>query len=417
LSLFSRLRRFLKLYLSSLSSVVISFYEIRRFFSILCRNPQSDTAIQRFSAPAILFIDSDIPRIDRDAGAVSVGQFMTLFASHGWRVYLWTLDQADPSPIKRHFAERNINVISPSKALSLKSWIKRNASSFRVIFLNRPALSAALLTILPQGSHKIAYYGHDLHSQRFTAEAQQTGRGESRLLAQRFKSLEQRIAKSVDFCYYPSADEVAEMNTLSAASNAKVLPPYYFDFDELHTPVPPKGADFLFVGNFNHLPNVDAALWLVQEIWPCIKQRVNVPLHLTIAGSSPPKSILDLIKKNDDVEVTGWISEQKLSDLYMANRIAIIPLRYGAGVKHKVVSAVIRGCPVVTTEIGLQGLGELKGSVGLANQPDQIAAECYQLIMSDELWSFRVGSARRALANRFTEASMWQALRDLHSET
>jgi glycosyltransferase involved in cell wall biosynthesis len=410
-----RIRRFLKLYLSSFTELFLFSYQVRLFFSSHQRDKLHGVEILSASTPAILFIDSSIPPTDRDAGAVSISQFMILFASQGWTVYLWPLDQIDQPEIRKYLELQKVQTILSANKVGLRTWLTRNSPMFKVIFLNRPAMAASLLSILPQGKYKLAYYGHDLHGHRFEAEAQQTGQWEIGCLANRFKRLERNLSRAVDYCYYPSFEEVAEVKKSSPTATVKELPPYFFDFKHLDIPSPPAGANLLFIGNFSHFPNVDAATWLVQDIWPRIRERVN-NVQLTIAGSGPPQSLINLIRDTEQIELTGWVSEKRLRQLYSASRIAIIPLRFGAGVKHKVVSAVVRGCPIVTTETGIQGLRELQGSVGLANSADQIASECQQLIVSDDLWSFRLESARRALADRFTADSMWQALVDLHRD-
>jgi glycosyltransferase involved in cell wall biosynthesis len=409
----SRVLRFLKLYLSSFPGLFRFAWKVKHIFSPPAIRDPSPVEIIAGAKPVILFIDSAIPPTDRDAGAVTISQFMVLFAARGWSVYLWPLDQLDQGRMRRHLEKQNIQIVLSGHDDGLRSWLSRHSTKIAVIFLNRPAMTASLLPLLLGGNYKLAYYGHDLHSHRFMAEAAQTGHWEIRLLAKRFKKLETSISRVVDYCYYPSPEEVAEVQRLAPSANVKELPPYFFDFKQIDSPSPPPGGNLLFVGNFGHVPNVDAAIWLVQEIWPKIRARVS-NVHLTIAGSNPPPSLIQMVRDTECIDITGWVTEEQLLQLYSESRIALIPLRFGAGVKHKLVTAVVRGCPVVTTETGLQGLKELKGSIGLANSPDEIASECQQLIMSDELWSFRVGSARRALADRFTADAMWRALSDLH---
>jgi glycosyltransferase involved in cell wall biosynthesis len=315
--------------------------------------------------------------------------------------------------MRRHLEKQNIQIALSAHGDGLRSWLSRHSTKIAVILLNRPAMTASLLPLLLGGNYKLAYYGHDLHSHRFLAEAAQTGHWEIRLLAKRFKKLETHIARVVDYCYYPSPDEVAVVQRLAPSAKVKELPPYFFDFKQIDSTSPPPGGNLLFVGNFGHVPNVDAAIWLIQEIWPKIRACVD-NVHLTIAGSNPPASLIQLARDTECVEITGWVTDEQLLHLYSKSRIAIIPLRFGAGVKHKLVTAVVQGCAVVTTETGLQGLKELEGSVGLANSSDEIASECQLLIMNDDFWSFRVGSARKALADRFTADAMWRALSDLH---
>ena len=366
----------------------------------------------------ILFVDGSTPQGDRDAGALSIVQFMHLFVDHGWQVHLWPFDQVD-RPEARASLERNgIHVIlSSRRADAFRRWMRRHARQYDVVFVSRPALAAFLLPWLRQLACKFAYYGHDLHGERFKQEAMLTGQRELLLLARQYSHLERAICAAAACSYYPSAEEVHVMKMAVPQATIKELPPYAFDFLHLEPPVPPAKAHLLFVGNFEHLPNLDAALWLLDELWPRIRERLG-EAHLTIAGARPPASLIQRVHAcSGDVTLTGWISEQRLQELYQCSRIVVVPLRFGAGVKHKVVAAIMQGCPIVTTDVGLQGLPELEGVVGLANNASEFARECENLIGNDHLWSSRVRSARTALASRFSRDSMWRALQDLHHDT
>jgi len=410
-----RLLRLLKLYLSTRPDLLYFSIAFSGWLSALLSAARPDV-VPEFSSnrPAILFVDSSTPRSDRDAGAVSSVQFMRLFAEHGWDVFLWPFDQVDRSELRLRLAEQGIVVIVGSLgSQGFLAWYRRIGKHFQVVFLSRPAIAATLLPVVRTANPKIAYYGHDLHFVRFEQEFMLTRHRELRWLAQRFRCLERAISREVDVCYYPSMEEVDILQSLEPAARIRELPPYAFDFDCLSVPSPPAQPAFLFVGNFGHLPNRDAVQWLLEDIWPSIRQQVQ-GAQLTIVGADPPAPLLKSARTSADITWTGWVSDLQLSDLYRSSRIALVPLRFGAGVKHKVVAAVVQGCAVVTTETGLQGLPELVGKVGHADTPEQIALECAQLILSDELWNTRVQAARQALSARFTPAAMWQALHDLH---
>jgi GT2 family glycosyltransferase/glycosyltransferase involved in cell wall biosynthesis/thioredoxin-like negative regulator of GroEL len=111
-------------------------------------------------------------------------------------------------------------------------------------------------------------------------------------------------------------------------------------------------SDFLFVGNFNHNPNVDAIIYFVNEIFPIIqKQLPNVKLY--IVGNNPPKEITKLA--SEKIIVTGWVPDIKP---YLEKcRVSVVPLRYGAGYKGKVCETLSFGLPMVATTIACEGIG------------------------------------------------------------
>jgi glycosyltransferase involved in cell wall biosynthesis len=360
-------------------------------------------------------VDNCIPDDDRDAGAVSIAQFMQIFLDHGWQVYLWPFDQIDRPERRTALLQKGIRVVlSSRRADGLHLWLHRNAGLLQVVFLSRPALTAYLLPGLKERHYKLVYYGHDLHAERFAQEATQTRHPELKVLAAIYGRMERRICREVDFSYYPSAQEVQALQSCEPQARIRELPPYAFDFNALPPASPSPGAQILFIGNFGHVPNVDAATWLLDEIWPLLQQQVRES-RLVIAGSSPPASLIQRAQScHETVTITGWVSNDRLQEYYQSSRIVVVPLRFGAGVKHKVVAAVVHGCPIVSTETGLQGLPELQHAVGLAYDATDFASHCQILIADDQLCQSRIQSARTALANRFSTQSMWSAFHDVH---
>lgn len=413
--MFRRLLRFLKLYFATYPIFVYMVLALRDILS-----PSSGTkqyAVTSMPGRTILFVDGSTPQSDRDAGAVSIIQFMQLFAEQGWQVHLWPFDQLDRPQARLELESKGICVILKSKSpYAFREWISCNPMTYSVVLISRPALTALLMPWLHCRAFKLAYYGHDLHALRFQQEALLTGHRELLLISRRYRKIEERICAFADCSYYPSAYEVLALEAAVPCATIKELPPYAYNLETFKQLNPPPNTRFLFVGNFDHLPNVDSALWLLDEIWPLILGRV-INAHLTIAGARPPAFLIKRAKMVDpEIAVTGWVSVNRLTELYSISRVVVVPLRYGAGIKHKVVHAVMMGRPVVTTDVGLQGLPELEPIVALAKNAEQFASECEKLINSDDIWSVKAFGARKALARRFSRESMWHAFQDLHHD-
>src|SRR5262249_37498082 len=119
----------------------------------------------------------------------------------------------------------------------------------------------------------------------------------------------------------------------------------------------PGKRQLLFVGGFRHSPNIDAMTWFVGEIWPRVLAAVP-DAGLFIAGPTPRQAIKDLA--SDSVAVIGATSDEDLMRRYNDVTAAIVPLRFGAGVKGKLLEALSLGTPVVTTSVGIQGLSALR---------------------------------------------------------
>jgi glycosyltransferase involved in cell wall biosynthesis len=131
-----------------------------------------------------------------------------------------------------------------------------------------------------------------------------------------------------------------------------------FTVSNIHKPVNVTNAveflqreGLLFIGGYNHLPNIDAVKFLHENIMPLVWQK-NENIKVFVLGPDFPE---DLKQKyhSDKFQILGY---QKSVDHWFENaRIFVAPLRYGAGVKGKIGQALEFKLPVVTTEIGAEG--------------------------------------------------------------
>lgn len=113
-----------------------------------------------------------------------------------------------------------------------------------------------------------------------------------------------------------------------------------------------KKRRFAFRRWFWTYANLDAVQWFLDKIYPEVYQTTHAPFY--IVGSNAPKEITELT--TEGVVVKGFVSEEELQQLYSSCRMAVVPLRYGAGVKGKVVEALYYGIPIVTTSVGAEGI-------------------------------------------------------------
>lgn len=110
---------------------------------------------------------------------------------------------------------------------------------------------------------------------------------------------------------------------------------------------------FVHIGNFRHAPNWDAVLQLKQHIWPEIRQALpHAELH--IYGAYPPKKATQLHNAKQGFLVKGWA--ESAEDVVCKARVLIAPLRFGAGIKGKLLEAMRCSTPSVTTWIGAEGI-------------------------------------------------------------
>jgi glycosyltransferase involved in cell wall biosynthesis len=138
----------------------------------------------------------------------------------------------------------------------------------------------------------------------------------------------------------------------------------------------------VFVGGFQHPPNSDAVLWYAQEILPLVRERLP-GVKTWIVGSKVPPPIRALA--TDDLVVTGYVPD--VTPYLSGCRVSIAPLRYGAGVKGKVNSAMSHGLPVVATTTSVEGMHLRHGEdVLVADDPVAFADAIARAYRDEALW-------------------------------
>jgi len=143
-------------------------------------------------------------------------------------------------------------------------------------------------------------------------------------------------------------------------------------------------TNFIFIGNFLHAPNWDAVLYLKEEIWPLI--RIELPeVELHIYGAYPSQKVQELNNPKQGFLCKGRaISAQ---EVVSKARVSIVPLRFGAGIKGKLVEAMQCGTPTVTTSIGAESMhGDFEWNGLIANSSKDSAKASIELYTNQTLW-------------------------------
>jgi glycosyltransferase involved in cell wall biosynthesis len=139
---------------------------------------------------------------------------------------------------------------------------------------------------------------------------------------------------------------------------------------EAHIPSFEERAGFCFLGNFRHAPNLDGVLWMVKEIWPLIRARIpKAELHLY--GAYPPAQISCLDGKMG-VRAGGPVRDHRAA--LRSHRLLLAPLRFGAGIKGKVLESWASGTPVVGTPMAFEGISKTEAQAAAADFAERAVA-------------------------------------------
>lgn len=376
--------------------------------------PVSRIPVARMTPPSasrggrhILIIDQSVPEPDRHAGARATQAVISVLAAEGWSVTFYPHDQADAGDYTRNLEQDRVLVLDRRVEGGLVAWLAAYGAALDHVMLMRPGPSRDLLpTILHGTQAKLSYYGHDLHFARLRREAALHHDIDLAELADRMLAVERGIWRAVDIVLYLSDEEAATVRRLEPGVDARSVPIVaYGSFITRESP--PPGETLLFVGNFAHTPNEDAALWFVREILPLIRSS-RPTARLILAGSGPTPRIRALAGAG--LEVTGYVSDPALTALYDQARVVVAPLRFGAGVKGKIVEALRLGVPVVTTRIGAEGLPDIESIIPIHDKPRPMADAITRLVTNDSAWTEQAARQVVYAKNHFSVMALHMAL-------
>jgi glycosyltransferase involved in cell wall biosynthesis len=157
--------------------------------------------------------------------------------------------------------------------------------------------------------------------------------------------------------------------------------------------------DFLFIGNILHEPNLDAIRVLTQTMWPQIREQLP-KARLLIAGAYPTQEVMQLHSEQKGVIVLGHI--QDVDTAYQTVRVSLMPLRFGAGIKGKILESMEHGIPFVTTSIGAEGMFLEQGwDDCIADNPKVFIQKAVDLYTDETKWNRIQESGVQHLTNHF----------------
>ena len=359
--------------------------------------------------PVILVIDHYVPEPDRDAGSRTIMCCIQALQAAGMIVKFWPHNLHYSPGYTDALQDMGMEVAYGGDRDTFNQWITENGADVDHVLLSRPDVAAAFLPELRRsGSGRLIYYGHDLHFRRMRQQAKVLGDISLARAADRMQKLERSVWRAVDVVLYPSDEEAAIVSDIEPGVTARAIIPYCFaEFAAPREATP--DPVILFVGGFAHGPNQEAVLWFVDHVLPLIREHCPA-VKLAIVGSNPSPQVLGLA--GNGISVAANVSDAALREFYRTSRVAVVPLRYGAGVKLKVVEALREGLPLVTTPTGAQGLPGLDQVVSICDGPRSFADAVCNLLEDDRLWVRQCAAQVAYAAERYSESAFRTRLID-----
>lgn len=146
---------------------------------------------------------------------------------------------------------------------------------------------------------------------------------------------------------------------------------------------------FIAIGNFRHEPNWDSVLWLKHQLWPMIRAQLSAvgmaQAELHIYGAYPPPKATQLHNPKEGFHIKGWAEDAQA--VMQSARVCLAPLRFGAGIKGKLMDAMRCGTPSITTSIGVESMsGGLPWGGALENTAEAFVAAAVAHYQNEMLW-------------------------------
>ena len=359
----------------------------------------------------LLVLEMTTPTPDQDAGSLFMFNILMGLVQLGYDVSFIAVDNLLFMPEYSAALERlGVRVLVHPHLRSVAEHLEQEGSSYAGLLLARPEVAERCLEpIKRHAPHaRLLYYTHDLHHLRLERQQATAPGSVSAAAIAAMRTLEKEIVDVVDGVLYLSEAEKREAEErLAPRSRGYVLPPV------VEAEPGPKGfaqrSGLVFIGGFGHPPNRDAVLWFAAEVMPRLRA-AGSGISFHVVGANPPEDVLALA--GPDVEIHGYLAD--LEPFLGDRRVAVAPLRFGAGVKGKMLTAMAAGLPVVASAVASEGLFLRHGvNVLRADDAEATAAAVLELHGSQPLWEEVREAALGHVLQGWGGASCREALRDI----
>lgn len=332
----------------------------------------------------ILVVTHTIPIPDLDGASLRIFRLMQMLIELGWSVTNLAVGQGFHPLYQQRLAEARAFLaahgIEAPPPMPATAYLAAAAVPFDVILLGVSSRANFILALRRAAPQAVIVFDTIELTFVSMARAAQVQRSE-RLAAQAqaVQSSQLQMVNQADVTLVVTEDEQRLLAALCPDAAVRVISNVHRVTDD---PVSASHRrDLLFVGNFVHMPNRDAARYLATAIWPGLRQALP-GVQLQLVGLPTPE--IEALAAAD-VQIVGHVPS--LTPFFRRSRLSVAPLRFGAGIKGKVLESMAQGLPVVMTSVAAEGAYIEPGVHALvADGPAAFAAAVVQLYQDDALW-------------------------------
>jgi glycosyltransferase involved in cell wall biosynthesis len=354
--------------------------------------------------PWVLVVDDSAPAPARDSGSLRLDNLMWAMVAAGYRVAFVPDDGNTASAEVARLRAHGIHVPSLRGARDAPGWLRRHRHGLAASILCRHHVAGHWLPLVRAVAPRsiVVLDTVDLHFLRESREAELRGDRRLRRHAEATRRRELDLVDRADITWVVSPVERELLRDARPAADVRIVS-NIIDEDGPGLPYDAR-HDLLFVGGLRHPPNRDAVAWLAGDIFPRIRAALpDVSLHLIGTDDEVALAAHEGIVRHGHVaDIAPWLD---------GCRIAVAPLRFGAGVKGKVNLSMAHGQPVVATTCAIEGMHLRSGDdVLVADAAEAFAAGVVRLYRDQALWQRLSGNGRANVRRHFSPAVAMEAV-------
>lgn len=332
----------------------------------------------------VLILDEEVPRPERDSGSLRQVNLIRLLLQGGAHVVFVPTRREHAGEATEALQRMGVEVWYAPFLDGVAGWLRSHGARFDVVMLVRHHVANACLPLVkryaPQA--RTVFDTVDLHYLRERRGAEVAGDAGLLRNAERTRASELAVMDQCDVTVLVSAAEREQLQADAPQVRVELI-------SNLHE-VAGAGApwaqrhDLVFVGGFGHPPNLDAMEWFIGDVFSILRARLpQVQLH--VIGAGAPDSLKALAASQPGVQMHGFVED--ITPYMDGARIAIAPLRFGAGVKGKINLSMAHGQPVVGTTCAVEGMHLQAGrDVLVADTAEAFADAVARLYQDPQLW-------------------------------
>ena len=347
----------------------------------------------------VLVIDALTPQPDRDSGSVRLCNLMRLLREEGAHVVFLPANRHYDGHYTDALRQLGVEAWCAPHAARAPAWLAEHGPRFDVAMVCRHYVASEFLPLLRRHAPRarLVFDSIDLHYLRESRTAAVTGDATMARAAERTRRRELAVIAAADATLVVSGVEREVLAGDAPRARVEVL-------SNVHRVAGPglpwdERGDLVFVGGFRHPPNVDAMCWFVDEVLPKVRDRLpEVRLHCI--GADVPPAVAALADA-PGVLVHGYVPD--ITPFMDGCRLAVAPLRYGAGVKGKVNLSMAHGQPVVATSCAAEGMHLVDGhDVLVADDAEGFASAVVRAYQDRALWERLAANGLGNVARHFS---------------